>query len=175
MTNDEFTEYASKELNEEESKKFQKENLVEDENIYTKFYEKLKFKFRNKSNKNLNKISDYLFLLPDFFMLLFRLLKDKRVEKKLKYFIVAVMAYVISPIDLIPDFIPVIGYVDDLVLVVFALNSMLNDIDTEIVQENWSGQTEMLQKIKEISSMAETFFDKRILRKIKNWIFNNKK
>ncbi|MEA1972208.1 MAG: DUF1232 domain-containing protein, partial [Candidatus Cloacimonadota bacterium] len=172
MKNDEFREFDATELNEEESKKFNNDNWVDNEKDYTKFYEKLKFKFRKKSNKKINKISDYLFLLPDFFMLFIRLLKDPRIEKRMKFFIVGVIAYVISPLDIIPDFIPIIGYVDDLVLVVFALNSMLNDIDAEIVQDNWSGQSDMLQKLKDISTMAEKLFSKRILNQIKSWIYH---
>ena len=172
---DEFEECETTNLNEDESKKIKKENNVKDDVKYNRFYEKLKNKFKKKTDGKYNQISDYLFLLPDFFMLLFRLMKDERVEKKQKFFIVGVMAYVISPIDLIPDFIPIIGYVDDLVLVVFAINSLLNEIDIEIVQDNWSGDTAMLQKLKDVSAMADNYLDRNILKKIKNWIFKNRK
>jgi len=72
------------------------------------------------------------------------------------------------PVDLIPDFIPVIGLVDDLVLVVMALNMILNEIDPKILSDNWSGEGEVLEHLKKITAVAEQFLDKHLLQKIKN-------
>jgi uncharacterized membrane protein YkvA (DUF1232 family) len=74
------------------------------------------------------------------------------------------------PIDIIPDFIPYFGLVDDLVLVVYGLNLILNELDEQILLDNWSGQTDILQLLKNVSSTAENFLDKNILRKIRNWL-----
>ena len=79
-----------------------------------------------------------------------------------------VVAYVMMPVDLIPDFIPVIGLVDDLVLVVMALNMILNEIDPKILSDNWSGEGEVLEHLKKITAVAEQFLDKHLLQKIKN-------
>jgi uncharacterized membrane protein YkvA (DUF1232 family) len=81
-----------------------------------------------------------------------------------------IIAYIISPIDIIPDFIPVIGYVDDLVLAVFGLNIVLNEIDKKVVLENWSGQEDLLELMQKITLTAEKFLDKNILKRIKKWI-----
>ncbi|MCD8479868.1 MAG: DUF1232 domain-containing protein [Candidatus Cloacimonetes bacterium] len=74
------------------------------------------------------------------------------------------------PIDLIPDFIPVIGYMDDLVFVVLGLNLILNDIDPKILRDNWSGEGDILAQLQKISAMAEGFLDRNLLQKIKQWL-----
>ncbi len=124
----------------------------------------------NKAGEKSSKIVEYLLTLPDFFILLTRLGLDKRVTKVQKLFVAGIIGYIIMPIDLIPDFIPIFGFVDDLVLVVYALNTMLNEIDPSIVKENWSGDGDVLELLQKITRTAEEFLDKKILKKIKNWI-----
>lgn len=143
-----------------------------------RFYEKLRSTIDGYSNKKLgdkgNEVVQYLLLLPDLFMLICRLTVDKRVPVGKKVFLGAVLTYLISPIDFIPDFIPVIGYTDDLVLAVFALNNLLNDIDQNIILENWSGKDNILDVIQNVIKSSEKFLDKNILNKIKRWIWKRK-
>jgi uncharacterized membrane protein YkvA (DUF1232 family) len=150
------------------------ENIITDDNMkYLNFYEKLKKKltgFKGVSKGKFGVFTEYLFLLPDFFILLCRLSADSRVNKFLKTKIVAIIAYVIMPLDLLPDFIPVIGYVDDLVLVVMGLNMILNQIGQNILLDNWSGSSNMLEMLQKISNLAEKFLDKNLLSKIKKML-----
>ncbi|MCD4819111.1 MAG: DUF1232 domain-containing protein [Candidatus Cloacimonetes bacterium] len=138
------------------------------------FYERLRKKFSKYSHAKLGedkgKITEYLFAIPDFFMLLLRLSMEKRVATKQKLMIGGIIAYVISPIDLIPDFIPLFGYVDDLVLIVYGLNIVLNEIDHNIVLDNWSGEEDVLELISRITAVSEEFLDKNLLKKIRNII-----
>ncbi|HQQ68654.1 MAG TPA: DUF1232 domain-containing protein, partial [Candidatus Cloacimonadota bacterium] len=99
-----------------------------------------------------------------------RLAVDKRVPAKHKLKVAGIIAYLIMPIDIIPDFIPIIGYVDDLVLVVLGLNLILNDIDHKILRDNWSGEGDILQQLQKITALAEQFLDRNILQKIKHWL-----
>jgi uncharacterized membrane protein YkvA (DUF1232 family) len=139
-----------------------------------KFYEDLRRKAKGwtqtKSGSIAGKLGKYLFLLPDFFILVCRLAIDKRVPKKQKLMAGGIIAYVIMPIDIIPDFIPLIGQVDDLVLVVMGLNMILNEIDPKVLADNWSGEGEVLDQLKKITASAEAFLDKNILQRIKNWL-----
>jgi len=139
-----------------------------------RFYEKLRKRIRkfakSKGGENAGVFTKYLFALPDFFILLCRLAVDKRVSKNQKILVGGIIAYVISPIDIIPDFIPFVGYVDDLVLVVYGLNIVLNELDKKVLLENWSGEENVLQLIQKITYVAENFLDKNILKKIKGWI-----
>jgi uncharacterized membrane protein YkvA (DUF1232 family) len=61
--------------------------------------------------------------------------KDSRVPWYAKAFAVLIMGYILSPIDLIPDFIPVIGYVDDFILVPAAIILLIKMIPKEVMEE----------------------------------------
>ncbi|MCD6177346.1 MAG: DUF1232 domain-containing protein [Candidatus Cloacimonetes bacterium] len=155
------------------------EGTVEQEENFTndpkkmRFYEKLRKKIQKlavaKGGNKAGEFTKYLFALPDFFVLLCRLAVDKRVGSKQKLLVGGIIAYVISPIDIIPDFIPFIGYVDDLVLVVYGLNMVLNEVDKQVLIDNWSGEEDILILLQKITYVAENFLDKNILRKIKGW------
>ena len=133
------------------------------------FYEKLREKFAAKipEDSQFKRVSDYLFLLPDFFILLCRLLMEERVTNQTKAFILGVLAYVMLPIDIIPDFIPVVGFLDDLILVVFALDQILKSTDEQILLANWSGKGNLLLTIRNILDIADRAVSQRILVKIK--------
>ncbi|MCF7913042.1 MAG: DUF1232 domain-containing protein [Candidatus Cloacimonetes bacterium] len=126
-----------------------------------------KEKFRGKYGE----LIDYLLLLPDFVALMVRLARDPRVDKTQKLMLGGIILYVISPIDIIPDFIPVIGLVDDLLLVVYGLNSILNEVDPEIVREHWSGDDDLLLTLKNSISIAEKFLSKNVITRISQ-LFN---
>ena len=61
--------------------------------------------------------------------------KDPRVPWYAKIFIVIIVGYAISPIDLIPDFIPIIGYLDDLVLLPLGILLSIKMIPKEVIEE----------------------------------------
>ena len=153
-------------VSEEQQEQISRKNLL--------FYEKLRDRItsfaNDKAGKDAGRFAEYVLALPDFFILLCRLAVDSRVNTSQKVLVGGIIAYVISPIDLIPDFIPVIGYVDDLVLVVFGLNIILNDLEKQILLDNWSGQQDVLELLQKVTSAAENFLDKNLLRKIKKWI-----
>jgi uncharacterized membrane protein YkvA (DUF1232 family) len=150
------------------------EEILHNDETKLKFYEKLRNKItkyvQSRAGKRGGKFVEYLLALPDLFILITRLAVDKRVPKQHKLFMGGILAYLILPIDIIPDFIPYFGLVDDLVLVVYGLNLILNELDEQILLDNWSGQTDILQLLKNVSSTAENFLDKNILRKIRNWL-----
>jgi len=151
-----------------------KEKIIDLDDEKLKFYEDLRRKAKDwtahKGGKLGGKLGEYLFLLPDFFILVSRLALDKRVPSKQKLMVGGIIAYLIMPIDIIPDFIPVIGHVDDLVLVVMGLNMILNDIDPKVISDNWSGEGDVLEQMQKITATAERFLDKTILQRIKKWL-----
>ena len=66
---------------------------------------------------------------------LFLALKDRRTPWYVKTFVGVIIAYALSPVDLIPDFIPVLGYLDDLIIVPAGLYLALKMIPAEVVRE----------------------------------------
>lgn len=151
-----------------------KERIIDEDPVKMKFYEDLRKKAKDwtdaKAGEKGGKLAEYLFLLPDFFILLTRLAVDKRVPSKKKLLVAGIISYVMLPIDIIPDFIPIIGHVDDLVLVVLGLNMVLNEIDHKILLDNWSGEGQLLEILQKITATAENFLDKNILSKIKKFL-----
>lgn len=165
--------FEGREIPVEEQEEIQ-DRILDLDKTKLKFYEELRKKAtawaQNKTGKFGGKLTEYLFLLPDFFILMCRLAVDKRVTAKQKLKVSGIIAYIIMPLDIIPDFIPVIGYMDDLVLVVMGLNLILNDIDPKILRDNWSGEGDILMQMQKISAAAEGFVDRNLLQRIKQWL-----
>jgi uncharacterized membrane protein YkvA (DUF1232 family) len=72
--------------------------------------------------------------------------KHPRVSWLLRLFILCVVAYAFSPIDLVPDFIPILGYIDDLVLVPLGIYLALRWLPKEVVEENRIKASELAEK-----------------------------
>jgi uncharacterized membrane protein YkvA (DUF1232 family) len=85
--------------------------------------------------------------VPDCVVLFKRLLADPRVEWWRKALLVAVIVYLASPIDLVPDFIPVAGQLDDAILVVLALRVLLRGSGPRLLAEHWPGPPQSLMVI----------------------------
>jgi uncharacterized membrane protein YkvA (DUF1232 family) len=82
--------------------------------------------------------------VPDCVVLFKRLLADPRVEWWRKALLVVVIVYLASPIDLVPDFIPVAGQLDDAILVVIALRVLLRGSGPRLLAEHWPGPRQSL-------------------------------
>lgn len=74
--------------------------------------------------------------------------RDPRVKRAVRLFTLFVVAYAFSPVDLIPDFIPVLGYVDDLIIVPLGIYLALRMIPDEVLEENRIKAREIRQKPK---------------------------
>jgi uncharacterized membrane protein YkvA (DUF1232 family) len=110
-------------------------------------------------------LKQYLFLLPRLLKLMWRLARDPRVPARSKAILVLVGAYIASPIDIIPDFIPGLGQLDDIAIVAFALDQMLNRIPQHVVAEHWDGDEDLLQVVREILDIATAFVPSWIKRR----------
>ena len=95
------------------------------------------------------KVFEYALMLPDIITLMYRLFKDKRVKLDIKIRVAAILAYLASPIDIMPDFIPMVGKVDDVAIAFFGLNSIINDIPEEIIMQNWQGKDNIIVTARE--------------------------
>ena len=114
------------------------------------------------------KTAEYLLLLPDVFILLWRLVNDGRVSGKNKVLLGSGIAYYIFPIDLIPEaFVGPIGYLDDLVFGVFILNRILSDTDPTILGEHWPGSEDILSVIQKVLAAAESLVGTKMVDRIK--------
>jgi len=86
-------------------------------------------------------------LLPNLLMLFKGLVKDPRVPRSSKVIIVLGGLWVASPIDLIPEFIPVLGPLDDAVVAALILRHVLRTSGREVVAEHWRGDPATLDRL----------------------------
>jgi uncharacterized membrane protein YkvA (DUF1232 family) len=111
--------------------------------------------------------ADYVLLVPDLFLLITRLMLDPRIEGRHKVYMGAALAYVISPIDFISERrFGVVGYLDDLVIIVAALNILVNEADRAVVLEHWKGKEDLLATIQKVLGQADDLLGKGRLEKI---------
>jgi uncharacterized membrane protein YkvA (DUF1232 family) len=85
--------------------------------------------------------------IPDCVILLRRLLADERVPRSRKLLLVALIGYLAMPIDLVPDFIPVAGQLDDAILVALVLRSLLRATGPDLAREHWPGPQASLEAL----------------------------
>jgi uncharacterized membrane protein YkvA (DUF1232 family) len=92
--------------------------------------------------------------VPDCVILFRRLLGDPRVPLRHKLVVGALIPYLLMPFDLVPDFIPVAGYLDDAVIVAVVLGYVLRGSGAELVEEHWPGPRSSLDLL--LRLMART-------------------
>jgi uncharacterized membrane protein YkvA (DUF1232 family) len=92
-------------------------------------------------------LRDTLRLLPDVLRLLRRLASDPDIPRGVRIRLILLIAYLISPIDLIPDFIPIIGYADDVLLVAITLRSTIRHAGPQAIERHWPGTPDGLRTI----------------------------
>jgi uncharacterized membrane protein YkvA (DUF1232 family) len=84
-------------------------------------------------------------VVPDCLMLLGRLVRDPRLNRTDRIAIVAVLAYLALPFDLVPDFIPIAGQLDDTILVALLIRRLRRTITRDVVRQHWPGPTQSLE------------------------------
>src|SRR3954451_8149666 len=83
--------------------------------------------------------------IPDCIVLVTRLMRDRRVPRRRKLLLVGLVAYLALPFDLVPDFIPVAGQLDDVIVVGLVLRSLVRVDGGELVRELWPGPRRSLE------------------------------
>ena len=84
-------------------------------------------------------LAEALRLLPDVLRLIRRLAADKTIPRGVRIRLALLLAYLAFPIDLIPDFIPVLGYADDAIIVTAVLRSVVRRAGVDAVRAHWPG------------------------------------
>ena len=110
--------------------------------------------------------SDAVYLLPNLIKLLGRLVRDPRVPRRSKVVIGAALAYLVSPVDLIPEFVPVVGFADDVLLVSYAVNHLIEVAGEDVVLEHWDGPRDMLELVRSVLEVASDLVPPQLKRLI---------
>ncbi|MEN8234300.1 MAG: YkvA family protein [Actinomycetota bacterium] len=88
-----------------------------------------------------------ILVLPNVVKLLARLARDPRVSIRRKAFAAAALVYVVSPIDVIPDFFIGFGQLDDLLIAAIAINHLIDGAGRGIIEEHWDGSVDTLDLV----------------------------
>ena len=121
--------------------------------------------------KNQNSSSEWIMAVPHLIGLAFRIGFDRRVPWETKAALGAGALYIISPIDGIPDFIPVLGQLEDLAIAIMLIDGMVNHLDYLIVREHWRGAPETLDRIGKIASTLTGFLPRMFRERIMKHAF----
>lgn len=105
--------------------------------------------------------------IPAFGRLLYRLLGDSRVSLLDRAIFGAALVYLFVPLDLVPDWVPAFGQVDDLLVVVFTLDRLLYRTDEAVLAEHWDGDPASLSALRGLLERAAAMLPgwaRRLLR-----------
>jgi uncharacterized membrane protein YkvA (DUF1232 family) len=94
--------------------------------------------------------------VPDCAVLFKRLVGDDRVPRRHKLLLAVLAVYLASPIDLVPDFIPVAGQLDDAILAGLVLRSLVRAAGPGTIRDHWPGPDESLRAVLRLAGAAAT-------------------
>lgn len=92
--------------------------------------------------------------IPDCIVLFKRLLSDPSTPRRNKLLLGATILYLAVPFDLVPDFIPIAGQLDDVIIVAFVLRSALQSSEDDLLQKHWPGPASTLRLIRRVTGLS---------------------
>jgi uncharacterized membrane protein YkvA (DUF1232 family) len=90
---------------------------------------------------------DLVFALPDIMRLLWKVVRDRRVSTFVRGGLIGVAAYLALPFDVVPDWLPVLGQVDDVVVLTVGVRALLRQVPEPVLVEHWRGERRILEAI----------------------------
>jgi uncharacterized membrane protein YkvA (DUF1232 family) len=90
---------------------------------------------------------DLVFALPEILRLLWHVVRDQRVPRVVRGGLIAIAAYLALPFDVVPDWLPVLGQVDDVVVLTVGVRALLRRVPENILREHWSGERRVLEAV----------------------------
>jgi uncharacterized membrane protein YkvA (DUF1232 family) len=100
--------------------------------------------------------------IPNFLKMLWRLYGDHRVSRLDKGLVLATIAYIVMPLDLVPDFLPFLGQIDDIYLLALALDRLLNNAGVDVLLDHWDGEISTLETAIAALDKAGSFLPEQV-------------
>ena len=111
-------------------------------------------------------MKDLLRALPDLARLIVRLAADPALPRAAKVALAAAVLYLASPVDLIPDFVPVLGLLDDLLLAAVLVDGIVNHVDRTLVLKYWPGSERSLDTLARTARLLTLWVPRRLKRRV---------
>ena len=138
--------------------------------MYRDFYQGLRSRIKEwaaREGKD-SKALKYILLTPDFFHLLCKLIFDSRVPTIEKVKVGSAVAYFVSSADVVPEaIVGPAGYIDDVSVAAYILNSILTSVNPEVLKEHWAGDGDVLENIQEILNISDELIESGMWEKIR--------
>lgn len=94
--------------------------------------------------------------VPELVRLISRLARDPSLGRGTRVRLSLLLAYLAFPFDLVPDFIPVLGYADDVIVVALALRAVVRRVGAEVLDDNWTGSETGLAAVRRLAGVGRT-------------------
>lgn len=102
----------------------------------------------------MSRLKEMARFLPNLVILFRGLMSDPRVPRRSKILLGVAAAWLVSPIDLIPEFIPVLGPLDDVIVAAFVLRHLLSTAGEDVIAEHWRGSEDSLRTVLRIAGFG---------------------
>jgi len=112
------------------------------------------------------RLKELALFVPRVARLVAGVIRDPRVPWSVKAGLAGAALYLASPVDLIPDFIPVVGYLDDLVVAAVVLDALLNQVDRQVLLDHWAGDPATLERCAKVAGVAAAFVPRALRARI---------
>ena len=117
---------------------------------------------RLRAPKDVAEVVDLVRRLPMYIRLIWALLRDRRVPVAQKLILAGIVGYLVLPIDLIPDFVPVLGQLDDLAVVLLGLDLFIRSAPSDIVEEHLAKISQDKDQLRRDIATAERLLGDRL-------------
>jgi uncharacterized membrane protein YkvA (DUF1232 family) len=111
-------------------------------------------------------VKELLRTLPDLGRMLVRLVADPILPRAAKVALAAAVVYLASPFDLIPDFIPLVGYLDDVLVAALVVDGIVNWVDRGLLLKYWPGTPDSLERIARAARLLAAWVPRRLKARI---------
>lgn len=116
--------------------------------------------------ENRSVLEEIIMFIPNFISLLYGMVRDNRVRLAEKALLLVTIAYVLSPLDFVPDFIPFLGQVDDILLVSLVLLRFFEQAGQEVILQHWKGNRSLLDLVRSTLRLSSLFLPPEIYEKV---------
>ena len=107
-----------------------------------------------RKEQDSTRLADALRLVPDVVRLIRRLAADPLLPMGVRVRLALLAGYLVMPIDLVPDVIPIVGYADDAIIVAIALRSVTRAAGSDALDRHWQGTVEGLHIVKRLAGLG---------------------
>lgn len=127
-----------------------KENIYyPDDNAFDRFYKRARYQANSFVAAQLgSKAADLLTTVPDFAYLICKLMLDPDVPSSRKLDLGLALLYVLSPLDLVPDSVPLLGKLDDAYAIAVSVAQLLRGAERDVILRHWLGEPETIDSVR---------------------------